>query len=163
MLTRRTILRLEAGTKNLALRRKYNKRLRRRRRTTLQGGETLESILTKAVLQYLNNEVVPKANFCTFDEKKVISYIPDKELRESLLLPGNDFAFGDYVDCDELHEEWKKAKKEEQSPSSCCCVTASGKRCSRKSVKDSNYCTQHKKAVAANNGKCSKKGISPVC
>jgi hypothetical protein len=162
MLTRRTILRLEAGTKNLALRRKYNKRLRRRRRTTLQGGETLESILTKAVLQYLNNEV-PKENFCTFDERKVISYIPDKELRQSLLLPGNDFAFGDYVDCDELHEEWKKAKKEEQSPSSCCCVTASGKRCSRKSVEDSNYCTQHKKAVAANNGKCSKKGISPVC
>lgn len=138
--------------------------LRHKNAPCLQGGytfysideEMLISILRDAVLAYLK-DVVPNDNFCTFDEKKIISYIPDEQLQISLLQPGNDFAIGDYVDCEQLLQQ------SEQKESFCCCVTASGKRCSRKSVKDSNYCTQHKKAVAANHGKCSKKRLSPRC
>jgi hypothetical protein len=81
------------------------------------------------------------------DEQKEDDARGDDEQKE-------DDARGD----DEQKEDDTEPKKEK-----CCCVTGTGKPCTRKAVAGSKYCTQHKKAIITNNGKCSKKQAVPIC
>lgn len=55
-------------------------------------------------------------------------------------------------------------QKEDDVSNKCCCVTGTGRPCSRNATTGSKYCTQHKKAIASNDGKCSKKQTAvPWC
>lgn len=61
------------------------------------------------------------------------------------------------------HPAPKPKKEKPEKKKHCCCVTGTGKPCTRKAAAGSKYCTQHKKAIANNNGKCSKKQADPIC
>ena len=61
------------------------------------------------------------------------------------------------------HPAPKPKKEKPEKKKQCCCVTGTGKPCTRKAAAGSKYCTQHKKAIANNNGKCSKKQVDPIC
>lgn len=54
----------------------------------------------------------------------------------------------------------------DSNSSQCCCMAGKGKikrRCSRKASTGSKFCTQHKKLINKNGGKCSNNGPSPWC